>query len=250
VTAHHLVGRHTNSSQFTRNEARISPTLRSLFPAGAVTVEMRAAGDAAALLPAEAACVGRAVPTRVQEFAAGRCCARRALAEFGIVDFAVRAAADRQPIWPKSMVGSITHTDGLCAAVVAPSHVIAAIGMDCEVVGKVSCDIWPTICGVEEAAWVGSLANAARSAAVAVLFSAKEAFYKCQYPLTGEWLDFHDLRIAVESWALPSGRFTVQPARSLAVAALGFGQWVGRYLFHEEFVAAGFALPRSSAGAQ
>jgi 4'-phosphopantetheinyl transferase EntD len=228
----------------------ISPRLGSLFPAGAVAVEMRAVGDAAALLPAEAACMGRAVPIRVQEFAAGRCCARRALAEFGIVDFAVRAAADRQPIWPGSMVGSITHTNGLGAAVVAPKSLIAAIGMDCEVVGKVSGDIWPTICGVEEAAWVGSLADAAQSAAVALLFSAKEAFYKCQYPLTGEWLDFHDLRITAECWPSPSGRFTVQPARNLAIAALGFRQWVGRYLFHEEFVAAGFALPQSSSGAQ
>ncbi len=239
-----------NSSQFTRDEARISPMLRSLFPAGAVTVEMRAVGDAAALLPAEAACVGRAVPTRVQEFAAGRCCARRALAEFGIVDFALRAADDRQPIWPPSMVGSITHTTGLCAAVVAPKERIAAIGIDCEGVGKVSSDIWPTICVPDEAAWIHALPGPEQPAAVAFLVSAKEAFYKCQYPLTGEWLDFHDLCIRPENWSSAPGRFTVHPIRHLAIVSHGFGNLVGGYLFHEDFVAAGIALPQISSGTQ
>src|SRR5208282_3247294 len=101
------------------NPAHLSVSLQSLFPAGVVGAELRAPGDASLLLPAEAEFLGRAVPKRVQEFAAGRLCARRALAEFGIVDFPVRTAHDRQPVWPEFLVGSITHTEGYCAAVVA-----------------------------------------------------------------------------------------------------------------------------------
>ena len=141
-----------------RNPARLAMGLHGLFPAAVVGAEMREPGDASLLLPEEAACVGRAVPKRVQEFAAGRLCARRALAEFGITDFPVRVASDRQPLWPEFLVGSITHTDGYCAAVVAERCRLSAIGIDCEVIGRVTQELWPTILGPEEARWLDSLA--------------------------------------------------------------------------------------------
>src|SRR5271170_2846494 len=101
------------------NPANLSTKLGNLFPPGAVVADLREPGDPELLLPVEATYLGRAVPKRVQEFTAGRLCARRALAEFGIVDFPIKVADDRRPIWPDSMVGSITHTAGFCAAVVA-----------------------------------------------------------------------------------------------------------------------------------
>ncbi len=112
------------------NPAVLSVPVGSLFPACAVAAELREPGDPALLLPEEAAFLGRAVPKRVREFAAGRLCARRALAEFGISDFPLRVADDRQAVWPSSMIGSITHTAGLCAAVVAERARIAALGLD------------------------------------------------------------------------------------------------------------------------
>ena len=101
------------------NPATLSPALAGLFPPGVVATELRETGDPHLLLPAEARYLGRAVPKRIGEFAAGRLCARRGLAEFGVVDFAVEMAADRQPIWPAALVGSITHTAGFCASVIA-----------------------------------------------------------------------------------------------------------------------------------
>jgi len=218
--------------------------LSALFPAGAVAVEMTAHGDPAGLLPAEVPAVARAVAGRVREFAAGRRCARRALAEFGVGDVAIAAAADRQPVWPPGMAGSITHTAGLCAAVVAPTRRLAALGLDCEVVGHVSADIWDTICVADEASWIDSLSAAGRPAAVALLFSAKEAFYKCQYPLAEEWLDFHDLRITPETWGTDSGAFRVSALRPLALSATNPAPWVGRYLFHDGYVSTGISLAR------
>src|SRR6202521_6486244 len=128
------------------NPATLSTGLADLFPPGAVAAELREAGDPGLLLPAEAAHLERAVPKRVQEFAAGRLCARQALAKFGIVDFPIEVAADRQPVWPDLMVGSITHTSGFCAAVVAERQRVIAVGLDSEVVGDVSTEIWPSIC--------------------------------------------------------------------------------------------------------
>src|SRR5271169_2601616 len=109
------------------NPARLSPSVGSLFRSGALAAELRAPGDPSLLLPAEAQALSKAVLKRVQEFAAGRLCARALLAEFGIHDFPIKVADDRQPVWPETLVGSITHTAGLCAAVVAPRSVLRAV---------------------------------------------------------------------------------------------------------------------------
>ena len=204
-------------------------------------------GDPALLFPAERECVKRAVAKRVQEFAAGRLCARRALAEFGIHDFQLLAAPDRQPIWPSSMVGSITHTSGYCLAVLAPGSRLRALGVDSERVDAVGRELWPTIGGPAESAWCASLPSEEQSAAMALLFCAKEAFYKCQYPLTEEWLDFHDLRIEPHHWGGNSSEFTVHPVRDLKYSRFAAAPARGRYRFHEGLVTAGLALARREA---
>ncbi len=235
------------------NPATLSAELSRLFAPGAVVAELRSSGDPQLLLPEEAACLGRAVPKRVGEFAAGRLCARRALAEFGIVDFPIRVAADRQPLWPPSMVGSITHTAGLCAAVAAERrHADApgadapgavALGLDCEVVGDVNRELWPTVCTSAELEWVASLPAAERAAAAGLIFSAKEAFYKCQYPVAGERLNFHDVSVRIPSWGAAAGEFRMHAARRIALCAHAPQPWQGRYLFHERWVTAGISMP-------
>jgi 4'-phosphopantetheinyl transferase EntD len=223
------------------NPATLSSDLGILFPPGAVAAVLRGQGDALLLLPAEAMHVQRAVPTRVQEFAAGRLCARRALAEFGFVDFPIKVAEDRQPMWPDRMVGSIPHTSGFCAAVVARRPAVVALGVDSEAVGGVNAEIWHRICGPLETAWVGSLPAPERAAAVALIFSAKEAFYKCQYPAARQRLDFHDARVEAPAWGASGGAFEIHATRSLAIAQYAALPLRGRYLYHEGFVTAGLA---------
>jgi hypothetical protein len=58
--------------------------VHSLFPPGVAVAVRREPGDPADLLPGEAVYVAKAVPKRINEFAAGRACARRALATFGM----------------------------------------------------------------------------------------------------------------------------------------------------------------------
>jgi 4'-phosphopantetheinyl transferase EntD len=224
------------------NPATLSTRLGSLFPPGAVAAELRGAGDPALLLPAEAMHVARAVPKRVQEFAAGRLCARRALAEVGIVDFAVKVADDRAPVWPQSFVGSITHTAGFAAAVVAERCRAAALGLDSEVVGDVDAKLWPSICVSVETAWMTSLPASEQAAAVALIFSAKEAFYKCQYALVRERLNFHDVRVEVAAWGASSGTYRIHPIRDIALRTRTELPLEGRFAFHEELVTTGLAL--------
>ncbi len=240
----------STQSQFPPEASLPEPNLAGLFPGAVVVRERRVPGDAADLLPSEAAFVKNARPKRINEFAAGRWCARSALAQLGQPHVALHPAADRQPNWPPDYVGSITHTTGFCAAAVARRSQIQAIGLDSEVVGAPSADIWATICRDEELTWVTSLPETARPAAVTLLFSAKEAFYKCQYPLVGEWLDFHDLAVQVRDFGRAMGAFAVQSCRDLQIRRLVELPIDGRYVFHEEFVSAGIVVPADANRAQ
>lgn len=225
------------------NSAKLSTSLRELFPPGALAAELRGPGDPAALLPDEWQTHRTAVRTRVQEFAAGRACAHLLLAEFGVFDFPIKSAPDRQPLWPAALVGSITHTAGFCAAVVALKSDLIAVGIDSEIRGSVKPELWRSICTATETMWLRSLPSAEQTAAATLIFSAKEAFYKCQYPLAGERLNFQDASVEIEDWGRPLGKVKIHPSRQVALAQHAPAPWPGRYLFHEEFVSAGIGLP-------
>jgi 4'-phosphopantetheinyl transferase EntD len=230
-------------SQFSVNPATLSTGLRDLFPPGVAVAELRGPGDVRLLYPAEAESLKGSVPKRVGEFAAGRLCARRALAEFGIHNFALRVGDKRQPLWPAHMIGSISHTTGLCAAVVAEREHLVAVGLDSEVAGQVPEDIWPTICLPEEMDWLAALPEPMRAAGATLIFSAKEAFYKCQYPLVREWLDFHDVKVQPPAWGEARGEFKVGATRRIALEERTELPLIGRFAFHEQFVSVGIALP-------
>lgn len=241
------------NSQFTGPQAAASPNpailssaFAELFPAGVAAAELRILADAALLYPEESVSIARAVPKRVSEFAAGRLCARRALAEFGIADFPLRMASDRAPVWPDSMVGSITHTRGCCVAVVAERRRFASLGLDLEVAGDVKRRLWEHICVPAELAWLDSLPTRARSSSAALVFSAKEAFYKCQYPLTAEPLRFSDLCVALPDFDPDGdgiGAFLVEPTRALAISSRPRAWFRGAYRIREGYVAAAVCFP-------
>lgn len=225
------------------DSARSSTVIISIFPGGVRAAELRGHGDVSQLLPGETEYLPRGVPKRIQEFVDGRLCARRALMDLGIENFPLKVAEDRQPIWPRSIVGSITHTAGFCAAVVAERGRFIGLGLDAEIVGRVGEELWPSICVPAEIDWLRSRAEADREAAAALVFAAKEAFYKCQYPVVQEWLEFHDVRVEPMAWGSPQGLFAIIPVRRIKLANHAVSPLTGRYRFAEEFVFAGVAVP-------
>jgi 4'-phosphopantetheinyl transferase EntD len=126
--------------------------------------------------------------------------------------------------------------------VVAAKSRFAAVGVDCEIVLHVTRELWPSILTGREAEWVQSLAPGDQPAAVALLFSAKEAVYKCQYPLTNEWLDFHDLDVAAHPESAAQGEFTVRGTRPLTMTGGAAAPLRGRYRFEAGIVTAAIAL--------
>ena len=224
------------------NPASLSPLLRELFPQGALTAELRGGGDPGALYPEEARYLQRAVRKRAEEFAAGRLCARLLLREFGIQNFPIEIGAHRQPLWPESMVGSITHTTGFCAAVAAPKKCLRSVGIDTEIAGSVKTELWRGICTPAETAWLRTLPESEQPAAATLVFSAKEAFYKSQFPLTQEFLGFHDVSVELPAWGDKRATFRIIANRSIDLERIAALPLHGQYLFHEQFITSAMAL--------
>ncbi len=215
-----------------------SRLLGRLFSDRVVAFESRQMLGLEALRSEEAPYVARAVPKRVAEFATGRACARRGLAELAIVDFPLRVGADREPLWPVGITGSITHTAGFCGAVVAKTTAVRSIGIDAELASAVHRRLWRHIATAAELRWLEGLPAPRARLMASIVFSAKEAFFKCQFPLTREWLNFADVAIRIER-----RDFEVSPARALALEALVPAPWVGRYVREDPLIVTGLSLP-------
>lgn len=152
------------------------------------------------LFPVERISLERAVPKRLKEFAAGRHCARRCVEKLGLDPAPIPSGDDRLPLWPEGVMGSITHTDDHCAAVVARlSRKIVSIGIDLEPSVDLPADILEIVCRPEESAWLQKQSENRRGLLAKVIFSAKECAYKAQYPLSRDMLEFHDFRIRLQS---------------------------------------------------
>ncbi len=217
--------------------------LSTLFPPAVAAAETRQPGDPALLYPAEAAHLRKAVAKRVGEFAAGRLCARQALARFGVQDFPLRVGEDRRPLWPEGFVGSITHTHGFYGAVVARAAELRSIGVDAELVGRVGRHLWPKICSPGEIAWLERLDEIGQAQLGALIFSAKEAFYKCQYGLTGAWVGFEDAELDPDATDLRAGVFTVRPLVPLQLERQLPQPWSGRCRLEPDLVLSGMSVP-------
>src|SRR5215469_6380083 len=143
------------------------------------------------------------------------------------------------PVTPAE-IGSITHTAGYAAAVVGRGGTLRSLGIDSEVAAQVHQGLWPGITAPSELARLRAMPGAAACLQAAVLFAAKEAFYKSQFAVTGERLLFADVVIeSVADGSGDSGRFQVLPQRPLAVGRAVRGALAGCYRLHGPFVTAG-----------
>jgi 4'-phosphopantetheinyl transferase EntD len=175
---------------------------------------------ATALWPEEEILLLHAVPKRRREFAAGRGAARAALAKLDVAAIAIPANADRTPVWPAGFTGSITHCDGFCGAVVAREQDIAGIGFDAETANPLPDDARRIVYGSEEAAHFSALPAIAGLDWAKLAFSAKEAFYKCFYPLTRTPLNFRDVNLRFAILDRGAGAFEIASVAPDAAAFL------------------------------
>ncbi len=129
----------------------MNTALRRLFPDSVALASCRLQDfDEPSILPAELAQLCQSFSTaRRTQFLCGRWCAARALEQLDAAAQVIGRGADREPVWPPGITGSISHSGDWAIA-------------------------------------------ATRSI---LLFSAKEAFYKWQFPSTRARLGFLDVDI-------------------------------------------------------
>lgn len=145
--------------------------------------------------PLELQDIASAAPPRRREFVAGRLIARMLSDQLGLPPAPLRRADDRSPVWPADRIGSLSHCDTLCAAAIGTSHAIRSVGIDIETIGRVEPKLWPTLFTERETDYFTSLTPKKVAMETTLFFSAKESFYKCQYPLTQSWVGFRDVEV-------------------------------------------------------
>lgn len=152
--------------------------------------------------------IQRSVAKRQAEFLAGRICARAALQQLEGVGFSPAIGEDRAPVWPGHITGSITHSTGRAAAIVAKKAHWRGLGMDLEnllnperaerLAGEI-------LTGPELQRMVAG-GRDQLAMLVTLTFSVKESLFKALYPIVQqrfyfehaevlEWSETGDVRI-------------------------------------------------------
>jgi len=131
------------------------------------------------------ASIQRSVAKRQAEFLAGRLCARAALQQLASLDCIPAIGEDRAPVWPAQICGSITHSTGRAAAIVAYKEHWRGLGMDLE--NLLSAERAERLAGeILTAPELQRMAAGPRdqlALLVTLTFSVKESLFKALYPI-------------------------------------------------------------------
>jgi 4'-phosphopantetheinyl transferase EntD len=200
--------------------------LAALLPRFVAVEELRESPEPLGLFPQEEAVVAQAVEKRRREFAAVRCCARRALASWGFAPVPILPGAGGAPCWPPGIVGSLTHCSGYAAAALAPAAEVSSVGIDAEPHSSLPDGVLSVIALSAEVEQVGLLrVEHPEVHWDRLLFSVKEAVYKAWYPLTHTWLDFEQVRVHLDP---AQGTFSARllvPGSQLSFLDSFSGRW-------------------------
>lgn len=139
--------------------------------------------------------LARAIDKRLAEFLAGRILAQVAQRALGFAAQDVTIGADRAPVWPPGMSGSISHARGRCACLLVPS-VRLAPGIDIEAIatGQALESILRMTVSAQEASLLRSSPDLPLAATLC--FSAKESLFKALYPTVRRHFGFPSARLS------------------------------------------------------
>lgn len=187
-----------------------TPLLRELFPNFNILIDFLTPYQAFEQDSSEANCLKSSSIKRKTEFIIGRSCARRALCALKEPARPILRLNDGRPKWPAGIIGSITHCDDMCAAIVSPYSNIQGLGIDIETSVPFERDTHSIILTQSE------IINYSRSndqlpSWENIIFSAKESVYKAIYPTLNRFVDFKEVEISLRiTGSMPYGMFTVK----------------------------------------
>jgi enterobactin synthetase component D len=194
-------------------------------------------------LPARLA---KAVRKRKYEYLAGRHCAAeamRALLPAAPVS-AVGLASDRSPQWPPGVVGSITHCTGFASAAVTRVDDAQAIGIDSEHImsEERAARVVRMVADDRELAELQESTQVPLPHLITLVFSAKEALFKCLYPAVGRHFGFNAARMTAID--VQRGCFEITLTTTLGDDLPAGKSVPGRYMIDAGRVHTGILIPR------
>ena len=198
--------------------AAITKSLRPLLPDDVEICCEPVRDEVQTLFPFEHEIIARAVQKRRDEFSTGRHMARNLLEKIGAGRIEIPTNENRGPIWPDGVVGSITHSSGLCAVTLASSAKYLTIGLDIERIGAVTPDIMRSI---SHSAEVDTYAGAFSSEALrTALFSTREAVFKAYNPVTESYLGHKEVEVTMDGSAFSARLLDPKTPRILDADAI------------------------------
>ena len=143
------------------------------------------------------ASVQRSVAKRQAEFLAGRLCARAALRQLAGLDVIPAIGDDRAPVWPAHISGSITHSTGRAAAIVAQKSQWRGLGMDLENLldPERAERLAGEILTPEELQRMAAGPRDQLAMHVTLTFSVKESLFKALYPIVQQRFYFEHAEV-------------------------------------------------------
>ncbi|TNJ42069.1 4'-phosphopantetheinyl transferase [Phaeobacter sp. B1627] len=187
----------SSAPEFTQTTVRLG-LLRPLLPETVASAAEDPQGTPPAPFAEEAACLSpQAVEKRRREFAAGRAAAHQAMRALNLTPAPILIGPKRAPVWPRGVVGSITHCRSCALAAIAPDHRFLGLGLDVEEDTPLASDLWPSIASAREQDWMTSQADPGRAGKL--LFSAKEAAYKAQYARSQKYFGFDGMELSMDT---------------------------------------------------
>jgi 4'-phosphopantetheinyl transferase EntD len=193
------------------------------------------------LYPEEQECIRKAVHKRRGEFTAGRLCAREVLFRLGVVNFPLLVGPGRAPLWPKNIVGSISHCHNLCVVAATKDKEIIGLGVDVEVAEPLEIAVKELVCTEKEKQWIVSTPPRIGSNLAKIIFSAKESVYKSLFPIMRIPLDFMDIQVVLNT---QTNEFVVELFNEQVTECVKQYNLSGRYFCSDDFVFTGVELRR------
>ncbi len=144
---------------------------------------------------------------RKAEFLAGRYLAKIAMQNLAIPASDIAIGAQRNPLWPSAVVGSISHSKNHAVCFMQATRGVqltdVGVGLDLEtIIDEPSArQILPSIISPEERKMLcNQFTNDTQEDhfgfAFSLIFSAKESLFKALYPNVGRYFDFLDVRLS------------------------------------------------------
>jgi len=209
----------------------------TLFATAAALVITRIDDYRTALPQQELALINDAIDKRAREFSTGRHCAHLAMQQLDIASAPLLKGSKREPIWPAGVVGSISHCRDLAGAVVAKKSSLQSVGFDVENRKQLDPRIARHVCTADESAWLDSQAPNMRQLSLLLIFSLKEAVFKCVYQASGVALRFRQCQLVPNFEA-----GTAKAELAIDIADMAPAHCQLRFCYNENHVFSGAAL--------